>query len=254
MDTNTNLFSVLAFSNASGLHGNQFTGLWACCLRYKLLSFMSALVCLWSSVILFLLCGMAQLPKKHVNTANRKFLKKNGFWYAILSGYGVKDKHVNLMVLLFFAFAFCNFFLFACTNLSFYGLSRVIAIIIGLAFLFLLVVNKYLAITSSFWQPRMALLLIVPMLFFFIFSLNFFIPIDEKETDFSVKIKRHGAFELQHVDGREFTFEEHRVYDLAESQVKNQEDYTPEIVRIYERKGIFGMWIIEDGEAIYLDD
>lgn len=198
---------------------------------------------------------MAQLLSKDVkNKEKRKFLKKDGFWYAILSGYGVKEKHINLMVLLFFIFAFCNFILFGATNLSFYGLSKLLAVVLALCFAFLIWANKFLAFTSSFWQPRMVLLLLVPMLTFVIFSLNFFIPLKEKHTEFAVKMRRHGAYELKHKDGREFTISEERVYNLPESQVQGQRSYTPEFVIITERLGLFGMWIVEEGEAVYTDD
>src|SRR5262245_16057397 len=40
-DRKTSLFSFLAFANASGPHGYQSTGLWACCRRYGLDSFAS---------------------------------------------------------------------------------------------------------------------------------------------------------------------------------------------------------------------
>lgn len=158
------------------------------------------------------------------------------------------------MVLLFFGFAFCNLILFAATNLSFYGLSKLLAVVIALSFSFLLWANKFLAITSSFWQPRMVLLLLVPMLTFIIFSLNFFIPIKEKKTEFAVKIRRHGAYELKHIDGREFTMSEGRVYNLPVSSVRGQKAYTPQFVVIKERLGLFGMWIVEEGEAVYTDE
>jgi hypothetical protein len=197
---------------------------------------------------------MAQLPKKHTKTSTRTFFKKNGFWYAILSGYGVKDKHVNIMVLLFFFFAFCNFILFAATNISFYGLSKLLAVVLALSFGFLLWANKFLAITSSFWQPRMVLLLLVPMLTCSIFALNFCIPLGERETEFAVKIKRNGAYELEHIDGRDFSISEARVYNLKESSVIGDRGYSPEIVLIKERLGIFGMWIVDEGYAVYPAD
>jgi hypothetical protein len=197
---------------------------------------------------------MAQLPKKHVKKAKKQVFKKTGFWYAILSGYGVKDKHINIMVLLFFVLAFFNFHLFAVTNLSFYGLSKLLAVVLALCFLFLMWVNKYLALTSSFWQPRMVLLLLVPSLSFLIFALNFVLPIDERSTDFDVRIKRNGAFELEYSDGVEFTFAEERVYNLSESEVEGLKAYSPPLIRIKESQGIFGMWVIDEAQAIYLAD
>tara|TARA_R110001592_G_scaffold325782_4_gene606162 strand:- start:47112 stop:47705 length:594 start_codon:yes stop_codon:yes gene_type:complete len=197
---------------------------------------------------------MAQLPKKHVNKAKKQVFKKTGFLYAILSGYGLKDKHINLMVLLFFILAFFNFHLFAVTNLSFYGLSKLLAVVLALCFLFLMWVNKYLALTSSFWQPRMVLLLLVPALSFLIFAFNYVLPIDERITVFDVRIKRHGAFELEHSSGVEFTFTEERVYNLSESDVDGLKVYSPQWIRIKEQKGIFGMWVVTSAEAIYSDD
>ena len=48
MDKNTGLFLRAAFWNASGPHGNQSTGLWACCRRYGDFSWMRRLVNLCS--------------------------------------------------------------------------------------------------------------------------------------------------------------------------------------------------------------
>src|SRR6266478_9706774 len=45
MESMTGLFSARAFSNASGPHENQSTGLWACWSKYGLVSWMRRLVC-----------------------------------------------------------------------------------------------------------------------------------------------------------------------------------------------------------------
>src|SRR5438270_9964280 len=50
IDRKTSFFSFLAFSNASGPHGYQSTGLWACWSRYGLDSFASRLV--WADSLL----------------------------------------------------------------------------------------------------------------------------------------------------------------------------------------------------------
>ncbi len=100
----------------------------------------------------------------------------------------------------------------------------------------------------------MVLLLLVPALSFLIFAFNYVLPIDERITVFDVRIKRHGAFELEHSSGVEFTFTEERVYNLSESDVDGLKVYSPQWIRIKEQKGIFGMWVVTSAEAIYSDD
>jgi len=60
MERKIGLFSRFAVANASLSQGFQSTGLWACCRRYGLFSWMSRFVCLNSPVLCFV--SMSDFP------------------------------------------------------------------------------------------------------------------------------------------------------------------------------------------------
>src|SRR5215510_6947836 len=75
MESKRGLFSARAFSNASGPHGNQSTGLWACWSKYGLVSWMRRLVCCPLMISLSVLQSLSAVP-----AAYALFQQGHGQW------------------------------------------------------------------------------------------------------------------------------------------------------------------------------
>ena len=196
---------------------------------------------------------MAQLPKHHkIKTKTR--LNKNGFLYCVLSGYGVKDWHINVLVLVFFVLGFCNVILFTKANLSFYDLSKVLAIITAIAFIIMGFANKYLLISSAFWQPRLVILMFIPALFFVMMFTNALIPIDERTLEFQVNNRKRGVVYLKNINGAPFDYHEKRVHRYDEEEIRGfdfSSKKMPDKILVTEEMGIFGVWLRGEVTAVY---
>lgn len=168
-----------------------------------------------------------------------------GFWYSILSGYGINDKYITILVLSVLILVWFIVVFFQSTIIDFWGLTKFCGASIALSFIALYFINKRLVLQSEFWQHRVALMLFTPAFLVCLFALNKLIIVEKSSIIYTIKPGyKYRMIALENGEGFENNFHHSRVYDFKEfirsgNGLKNtfEVDYN---------KGVLGYYSIAD--------
>ena len=140
-----------------------------------------------------------------------------GFWYSILSGYGINDKYITILVLSVLILVWFIVIFFQNTIIDFWGLTKFGGASIALSFITLYFINKRLVLQSEFWQHRVALMLFTPIFLVALFALNKWIIVDQSAIIYTIKPGyKYRMVAIENGEGLENNFHHSRVYDFKE--------------------------------------